>query len=100
MRLLSAALTQPSMQRAAKHLSGSRAACGGEEDARIFFVDPKCSAPGDNLRTGESRRADRPVARRPHVVITPWAGASAMRERAGVIRRKKYAAILWWSGCR
>ena len=84
MRLLSAALTQPSMQRAAKHLSGSRAACG-EEDARIFFVDPKCSAPGDNLRTGESRRADRPVARRPHVVITPWAAkCSQIRHRASL----------------
>ena len=46
MRLLSAgpALTQPSMQRAAKHLSGSRAACGGEEDAGISFVDRSARA--------------------------------------------------------
>ena len=41
MRLLSAALTQPIMQRAAKHLSGSRAACG-VEDAPIFFGVRSC----------------------------------------------------------
>ena len=49
----------------------------GEHDAIMFDSRTPAGqtpAPGDNLRTGRSRTAGRPVARRPHVVITPWAG--------------------------
>ena len=52
----------------------------GEHDAIMFDSRTPAGqtpAPGDTLRTGRSRTAGRPVARRPHVVITPlgWSDA-------------------------
>ena len=45
---------------------------------------PQHPAPGDNLRTGRSRTAGFPrSARRPHVVITPWAALHHSASRAG-----------------
>ena len=66
MRLLSAgpALTQPSMQRAAKHLSGSRAACGGEEDAGISFVDRSARADTEQVYSNWLQ---------PHYCVHRWA---------------------------